>query len=59
MIEVHEGIGRPQLLPQFVACHHLARVLQKQGQDPEWLVLNLDLQSVLAELTCAKVNFED
>jgi hypothetical protein len=58
MIEIYEGIGRPQLLPQFRACDHLALMLQKQRQDLEWLLLDFNLRSVLAKLTRAKVNLE-
>jgi hypothetical protein len=58
VIEIHEGIGGPQLLPQFLARHRLAGTLQQQAKDLEGLLLNLDPESVFAQVAGAQVGLE-
>ena len=59
VIEVHEGVGRPQSILELFARYHVAGTLQKYPKDLEWFLLKLHLQAVLAQLTGTKVNVED
>jgi hypothetical protein len=58
VIEIHEGIGRPQLLPQFLARHCLTGTLQQEAEDLEGLLLNLDPEPVFAQVAGAQVGLE-
>ena len=59
VLEINEGILRPELLSDLFAGHQLARTLQQHGQDLEGLTVQLDLQSVLAQFSCTEIDFED
>jgi len=59
VLEIDEGILRPELLPDLFAGHQFARALQQHGQDLEGLTMKLDFQSLLAQFSSAKVNFKD
>src|SRR5260370_12417536 len=48
MLEVYEGAFWPEFLMELFACDHLARLFQQHDQDLKGLVLQLDLQAVLA-----------
>jgi hypothetical protein len=50
VVEVHEGVTRPELLPQLLTRDQLTRPLQQQSQDPERLLLERDLAPVAAQL---------
>ena len=57
-VEIHESVGRPDPLPQLFASNHLAGPFQKNLKKLERLVLQLDLHSLLAQFSRAKINFE-
>ena len=59
VVEVHEGILRPQLLLQFLARHDLARMLQQHLEHLKGLLLQPDLEAALAQFACAQVNFKN
>jgi hypothetical protein len=42
MIEIDEGIGRPQPRTQLFACDQIAGALQQYGQYPERMFLEVD-----------------
>ena len=39
VVEIHEGISRPELFLQFLACHDLAGMLKQCRKYLEWLFL--------------------
>src|SRR6266702_2465916 len=51
VIEVYEGVGRPNILPQFLAGDDFARALQENLQNLEWLFLQPDLDSLPAQFS--------
>src|SRR5215469_3661531 len=51
LLEVHERVGRPQLLVQLFPGDGLARTLQQQDQYVHWLALQSDLHPLLAEFS--------
>jgi len=59
VVEVHEGVRRPQLAAQLFPGDHLAGPFKKECQELERLVLELDFRAVSAEFTGTKVGFED
>jgi hypothetical protein len=59
MVEVDEGIGRPNLGPKFVASHDITRAVQQGRQYLERLALQVELYAAFPELTRTKVQFED
>ena len=58
-VEVHKGAVAPKFLPQFLAGDHFARTRQQGHKHPKRLVLQLDLDAALAQLTGGEVGFED
>jgi hypothetical protein len=48
VVEVYEGVLRPQTVPKFVPADHLPRPLQKKFENPEGLFLELDSSPVPA-----------
>ena len=58
MLEIHKGVGGPELLVQFLARDDLAGMREQHRQDLKGLFLDFDLQAVLAQLGGAKVNLE-
>jgi hypothetical protein len=58
VIEVNEGIRRPDLLAQFFAGDYFARMLQKNAEDLQRLVLQPDPGSVAAQFSTLVVQFE-
>src|SRR6266705_3785162 len=58
VVEVDERIRGPELVPQLLSGHHLARTLQEQGQQAKRLILQTDPQSLPAQLPGREVYFE-
>ena len=58
VIEVDKGAGRPQPFAQGFARHDLSRVLQEHRQHLKWLLLQLQLEAIAAQLARFKVNVE-
>jgi len=48
MIEVHKRIGRPQDAAQFFPGDELTRIREQHLQDPQRLLLQFDLDALLA-----------
>jgi hypothetical protein len=44
---------------QFFPREDIPWVLKKSNQNPEGLLLQLDLDAILAQLSCAQVDFEE
>ena len=59
MVEIHEGVGGPKFLAQFLARDHIAGALQQQGQHLERLLLQAKLRAVLAQFARGEVELED
>ena len=55
MVEVDEDVLRPQLLAQFFARDYFAGILEQQFENAQWLVLEPDLEAVLAQLAGARI----
>jgi hypothetical protein len=58
VVEVNEGVGRPQAMAKIIPGDHFSRLLQQQGEDLQRLLLQLHLQSIPAQLSGAKVNLK-
>ena len=58
VIEIHKSVGWPDFLPQVFACDYLARVFQQNPQDLEWLFLQADSCSVLAQFSRVLLQLE-
>ena len=58
LLEVDKGIGGPQFLPEFFPRYKFPRPVEQDGKDLERLFLELDLATVLAQLTGGQVDFE-
>ncbi len=50
VVEIHERVGRPELLANLLARDQFAGALQQHDQDREWLVLQFDTDAVLTDL---------
>jgi hypothetical protein len=59
MIEVDEGVRRPELVPQFVSGDNFSRVFQQRSENLQWLLLQLHPQSTTSQFTCLEINFKD
>ncbi len=59
MLEVNEGIGRPELLLQFLAGDYLPRPLQQEFQDSQRLALNADFGPLPSQLSRGDIQFEN
>jgi hypothetical protein len=59
VVEIHEGVGWPQLLAQLFARDHLAGALEQQGQHLKGLLLQAQLRTILAQLARGEVQLED
>lgn len=58
MIEIDEGIGRPETLADRLAGDDFARPLQKHGQQPEWLLLKLEPDAIAPKLPGVEIDLK-
>ncbi len=58
MIEVDEGVGRPEAFAHGLARDHFARPLEEQHQQLKGLVLQPEFDSSPAQLTGLEVELE-
>ena len=58
MLEVDQGVTRPQLAPQRLARDDLARVVEKPCENSKWLLLEGNADAILAQLASAQVDIE-
>jgi hypothetical protein len=58
VIEVNEGVARPQLLQQLVARHDLAGPLDQSRQDLERLLAQPHADALLAQFARSAVDLE-
>ena len=56
VLEINEGVRRPQASLQFFACEQLAGLFQQEGENLEGPARQTNLSTVLAELAGAQVN---
>ena len=59
MIEINDGIGRPDRFAQVVARDDLTCVLQERGEDLKRLFLQPDASPVLAQFSGGQVRFKN
>ena len=59
MIEVDEGVRRPEFVAQFVSGDNFSRVLQQRSQNLQGLLLQLHPQSATAQFTYLEIDFKD
>src|SRR5260370_42370381 len=55
VIELYDGVVRPEFLANLLAQHHLAGMRHEHQQDSEGLFLEPDLDAVVAQLSGANV----
>jgi hypothetical protein len=58
VVKIHESICGPEFLLKFLAGYDLAGMLQKHGQELEWLFLKANSKAVLAQFASANIHFE-
>jgi hypothetical protein len=58
MVKVHERAVRPETAFKVFTTDDFPRPLKENRQYLEWLILQLDAHSALAQLAALKVNFE-
>jgi hypothetical protein len=58
VLEVHEGVRRPELQPQLVAGDQLAGMRQQGGQQLQGLALHVDLLAGPPQLAGAEIQLE-
>jgi hypothetical protein len=58
VIEIHKSVGWPDFLPQVLARDYFAWVFQQNPQDLEWLFLQPDSCSVLAQFSRVLLQLE-
>lgn len=56
MLEIDEGVGRPQAALQLLAGEQLAGLFEKQGENLKGTAGEVDLHTVLAQLAGTKIN---
>src|SRR5580704_5181737 len=59
VVEIHEGICRPQLFLKFLTSYDLAGVLKQHGQDLEGLFLKSHSQAMFAQFARANIQLEN
>src|SRR5215469_8738094 len=59
VVKINECVGRPELIAQFITRHRLTRMGEQQSQYLEGLLLDLQLDPILAKLARSKIEFED
>jgi hypothetical protein len=55
VVEIHEGVRRPEFFLKFLASHNLAGVLKQHRQELNGLFLKANSQVVLAQFAGAKI----
>jgi hypothetical protein len=58
VIEVNEGVLRPQLLPKFFAGQNFARTFEQENQYAERLIRQAQAHTGLAEFASLGVRFK-
>jgi hypothetical protein len=58
MIEIYKGIGWPDPLLQLLSGNQLAGMFQKNLEDLEGLLLQLDSCTLLAQFACPQVKLK-
>jgi len=58
VFEIHEGASRPELLPQLVPRHQLARPAEQQTKNPARLLLQPGSHAVVPQLAGGDVQDE-
>jgi hypothetical protein len=59
VVEIHEGVGRPELRPKFFAGHDIAGTLEQYRQHLQRLPSQPQLYTVLAQLARAVIEFKN
>ncbi len=59
MVEIDEGIVRPEFLSKLLSGDHFPSPFQQGGKQLKRLFLELRLEPVLPKLPCARVHLED
>jgi hypothetical protein len=59
VVEVDERAAGPEPGPELFPSDNLARPLQQDGEDLEWLILQFDLEAALAQLPSRKISLKD
>jgi hypothetical protein len=58
MLEVNKGVVRPQLVPQLLASHELARPVEKQLKNSKGLPLKIRSRAGFSQLAGAGIQLE-
>jgi len=58
VVEVHERVGGPEVLPQFIAADDIAATAQQEQKDVEWPAAQLQRAALLAEVARPAVGLE-
>jgi hypothetical protein len=58
VFELHEGVGRPKRLLEFLARDHFSRALEKQSQKAKGLLLQSDPVTFSPHFTSREIHLE-
>jgi hypothetical protein len=59
LVEIDEGVGRPQLAAEFFAADHFSSALEQHEKKLRGLLLKPDTQALLAQLAGSGVHLKD
>jgi hypothetical protein len=58
VVEIDEGVSRPDFSPKFFASHNLAGTLQQRGQHQQGLALQAQLYAAFTQLSGAEIQLK-
>jgi hypothetical protein len=58
LVEIHEGVGAPEFLPDVLAVENMARPAGQQGQETERLAREVDGLACFSQFTALEVQLE-
>jgi hypothetical protein len=58
MVEVNEGIFRPEFTAEFVASHKIAGTFEQRSQHEQWLARKTELYSLLTQFARMSIQFK-
>src|SRR5580700_8184861 len=59
VVEIHEGVRRPEFFLKFLACYDVTVALKQNHQDFKRLFLKPDSQAMFPQLARLEIHFED
>jgi hypothetical protein len=57
-VKIDEGVGRPKFRAKLVTCNQVARPLQQHRQEPKWLLLKANSDTLLPYFAFLKIHLK-